>query len=192
MKNRKATKISVTEQKKEKIMSENFNNENQNENYTTPEQKPNWTDGNQNTLKFLAMCLSALLGGFLAIFALGGIMSLEDKKMQERHPFKTSKYNYNKVAYDNYMKTFEDDFDKEFQRNIDYMNQKQHMPRPHKMPKTLRFEQNSDNYKLYINLRKFNNDEKNIKLTIKPNSIKIDGKAETKKEKSQLQHAKTM
>ena len=168
-------------------MSDNMNDSNTN-NYQPTENRGNWTDGNCNTLRFLANCLSAFLGGFLAIFALGGILTHGHKNL---HKVQNIPYtNYQQEA--NFTSSFfnEKDFrniEREINKDFELLSPRPAMPFPFtpKMDKIVSFEENPNNYKIYINLKKFNNDEKNININIKNHSIKIDGKISSKDENSQ-------
>ena len=46
-------------------------------------------------------------------------------------------------------------------------------------------EENNDNYKITIDLKQFHDDEKNVMVDVKPNYVKISGKASVKTEKEQ-------
>lgn len=162
-------------------MTNDMNTENNNE-YKTPDNKPSWTDGSSNTLKFLAMCLSAFLGGFLAIFALGGVLSLGHKnlhKIQHQKHYTQEQYKADRI-FDEEFKKMQSQLDKEFELYSP------RPPMPITMPKALQkvvqLEENPNNYKVYIDLKKFDNNEKNVNVTVKTHSIKIDGKTATKDE----------
>ncbi len=165
-------------------MTDNFNEENK-----EPEKKSHWTKGNDKTLKFIAVCLCAFLGGFVAVLALGGIMTIPHKNapmpphpfdapappMHHRHhhhPAPPAKHAQAPVFLE------EDDF-------FVIPQPKQPVP-PHKKVKGIvNIDETPQHYKVFIDLKNFNNDEKNVSVTVKPHLIKISGKAEVKKGKEQ-------
>lgn len=142
-------------------MTDNFNEENK-----EPETKPHWSAGSDKTLKFLAVCLSAFLGGFLAVFAMSGILAISHKSAHKPyHPMPpVAPIN---LADERFFEGMNDDFE--------IPDSKPPMPVPNKMQRIVNIEETPDSYKVYVNLKKFNNDEKNIKVNVKPHSIKISG-----------------
>lgn len=162
-------------------MTDNFNEENK-----EPETKPHWSAGSDKTLKFLAVCLSAFLGGFLAVFALSGIMALSHKKAHNLHrPLPPAAP----------VRSADDIFwGREIDDDFEIPAPKPPVPVPNKMNRIVNIEETPDSYKVYVNLKKFNNDEKNINVQVKPHSIKISGKANVnnKTEQSSFSYSQEM
>ncbi len=129
-----------------------------------------WNDGNSKTLKLIAICLSAFLGGFIAIFTLSALLSAA---------YKPILYHITPPSIPKeYMKELDDILENDF----DFLK-----PPRTKLPTQpiVNVEENAQNYKLYINLKKFDNNENNLKIEAKPYLIKITGKADIKKENEQ-------
>lgn len=157
-------------------MSDNFNEENNNQ-----EPKKHWMDGNDKTLKFLTVCLCAFLGGFLAVLTLSCFMTLSHKHARPFRPMNPAARE-NTVIADEIFNDMRADFD---------------VPpaMPPKRPlanRIVRVEENADAYKIYIDLKKFNNDENNVKIDIKPQFVKISGNSEIndKNEQSSFSYVK--
>lgn len=159
-------------------MSENFNNEENQNNSEHSEKKEKkyelpWHNGNGKTLKFLAICLSAFLGGFAGILALGGIYTVSHKNPQLYRPLPPvmdSRVVMPDEIFDDMRPDMDDDTNMAATKP----------PVPVRMHQTVSVEENLENYKIYIDLRRFNNNDKNINLLIKPHTVKITGKAEIK------------
>lgn len=144
-------------------MTDNFNDENKDLHH-----KPHWTDGNNKTLKFFAICLSAFLGGFLAVFAVSGIMMLTDQNQTPHYRPMPPVMPIN-LTDEKFFDNINDDFE--------LPDEKPPIPPQHKPKHIVNVEETPNSYKVYINLRKFNNDEKNINVNVKPHSIKVSGNA---------------
>lgn len=157
--------------------------ENMNENPVENKEQTKWNDGNKKTLKFMALCASAFLGGFAAIFALSSIMTLAHRP----HPPKPVA----PLAIDR-IYIPEEFFDEDTAPNFE-------PPRPvppkahpvHKKP-IVKVLETEDELKIKIDLKRFNDNENNLKVDIKPNKIKISGVAEikTKDEQSSFSYLK--
>ncbi len=160
-------------------MTENFNEE-----HHEQEIKPHWTEGNNKTLKFLAVCLSAFLGGFLAVFALSGIIAIAHKNA---HPFYPPMPPIS-INFD------EDKFFSRMNEEFDIPAAKPVLPDTDRVNRIVNIEETPDSYKVYVNLKKFNNDEKNIDVKVKPHSIKISGnaKVDNKNEQSSFSYAQEL
>lgn len=152
-------------------MSEDFKQENNNE---QDDHKLPWHNGNKKTLKFLAICLSAFLGGLVGMMILGSVFTLAHKNAKLYRPEPPKMDNMMFMPRD-----FFEDFEAE---NSEIQKDLQIPPKP-PIPRGKRIvtlEENAESYRLYIDLNRFNNDEDNVKLTIKPREIKINGNSNVK------------
>lgn len=162
-------------------MSNEFNEENAQQ----IEHKKNWNNGNEQTLKFLAICLSAFLGGFIATC----LMTCLIYKSIVHNPF-VPKY-YTPIKYNSEFKNMEKNANKmmdEMEKNFNKMSRNLDIETPF-LPVVhsnfpVKIEELQDEYKAIIDLQSFNNDAKNLNIDIKPHSIKISSKTNSKKENS--------
>lgn len=149
-------------------MTENMNEQNKHE----------LTDGNAKTLKFLTVCLCAFLGGLAGIYFINKTAPIAPQygfpyEMQRQHH--RGMHDFNMAP---------DDFRNPPEFNPDFQNKKPIAKAPF-INSVANLEEMPDSYKLYVNLRRFNNDEKNVKVDITKHSIKINGKFDSNKKGEQ-------
>ena len=155
-----------------------------NENNNYPEQNPNnemkktsWTDGNSEMIRMLTVALSSFLGAFLAIALLG-------KTLFKDVPPPPPQYIHNEAQRPIKIYDAEEMF-KEINRDFELMSPKFITPISTPKIQVVKLEETKDSYKLTIDLKQFHDNEKNVKIDVKPNSIKISGKSAMKTENAQ-------
>ena len=163
-------------------MTDNFNNNEYSEqNPSNSSRKNSWTDGNSEMIRMLSIALSSFLGAFLAMALLGRMIFQDNmipKTLNQPADVKMSSSN-NMSSFD------EDEMFREINRDFELMAPK--FITPIAVPKfhVVKLEENSDNYKVIIDLKQFHDNEKNVVVDVKPNSVKISGKAAMKSENAQ-------
>ncbi len=163
-------------------MTENYEN-----NYTEQTQeikttKPSWADGNSEILKFLTIALSSFLGTFMALILLGKAL-LTPTHLIPPHP-----HHIKHMKNNHYQETniFDDEeLFKDINKDFELMTPKMFAPITTPKFHIVNIEENNDNYKITIDLKQFHDDEKNVMVDVKPNYVKISGKASVKTEKEQ-------
>lgn len=171
-------------------MNDNMNNENEyeteKESLNSPE-KSSWVEGSGNTLKFLTICLSAFLGGFLAIFALSGIMYYGHSKSYSSNPnpFSTQSVAFDEFFVEKEMEKVASKLTKDFFKVSPEQMEGAYESKPRNFQPVVDFQEIQGAYKVIVNLKNFNNDEKNLKLDISSDEFEIDGKYSVNSEKGQ-------
>ena len=156
------------------------NNENNNYSEQNPNnemKKTSWTDGNKETLKLLAIALSSFLGSFLAIALMG-------KLLFRNTPPSPPPQIYSEAQRPIKVYDAEEIF-QELNKDFELMSPKFITPISTTKTHILKIEETKDSYKLTIDLKQFHDNEKNVKIDVKPNSIKISGKSAMKTENAQ-------
>ncbi len=128
---------------------------------------------NKKWIKYLLICLSAFLGAYLAVYYI-----VDQVRHEYYSPF---------MRFDNLDKVFReqekafDDFEKTTMNfNVEMLG---------KTPVDIETIKNDDVYKVIIDLKGFNNDEKNIKLDIKQDRLSISGESLKKDKNSQSEYS---
>ena len=138
--------------------------------------KRDWAEGNIKTIKFLTVCLCAFLGGLAGVYIVDKTVPITPRHRfphEIQRPHFAERYDFNDMqsALEN-PPEFNPEFNREFKG-------KKPIAKAPFGNSTANLEELPDAYKLYINLRRFNNDEKNVKVDITKHSIKISGKFES-------------
>ena len=166
-------------------MTENYDNNNysnQNSNYNR--EKGSWTDGNSEMIKFLTTALSAFLGAFLAIALLGRAMLVPATPQMSYPATMKTKQMHNESQYQSTVLN-DDELFNQINKDFELMNNRMFTPITTPKFNIVKFEENSDNYKITIDLKQFHDDEKNVIVEVKPNYVKISGKAAVKTKNQQ-------
>lgn len=128
---------------------------------------------NKKWIKYVLICLSAFLGAYLAVYYI-----VDQVRHEYYSPF---------MRFDNLDKVFReqekafDDFEKTTMNfNVEMLG---------KTPVNIETIKNDDVYKVIIDLKEFNNDEKNIKLDVKQDRLSISGESLKKDKNSQSEYS---
>lgn len=182
------------------MTEENNNQEIQPQN----EEKRHWTAGSEQTLKWLLIWAAAFLGGFLAVMLVNTYTPFNQQLPPPRHHWEDEPFSYERFSAENDFRELHPEFE-----HGNFEHKKHNGERPGKNKKYLpnanpighapfysvaNIEELPDKYKITVNLRKFNNDEKNVKVDIKPHLIKISGNVvtNTKEEQSSFSYSKSL
>ena len=188
------------------MTEENNNQEINVENTETTEKKKHWTAGNEETLKWVLIWFAAFLGGFFAVMVFNTCIPCGKfmpppppyhhmgRHFQPEHFMPDAEFDVMHEKFKN--KDFEG---KRFDNRKRNVNDKKQLPNANPIGRpsfnsVVNIEELPDKYKIIINLRRFNNDEKNVKVDIKAHSIKISGNAvnNTEEEQSSFSYSKTL
>ena len=189
-----------------KTMTEENNNQEINTDNPEKTNKKGWTDGNEETLKCVLVWAAAFLGGFFAVMLTKACCMPFDRTMppppfyEMDAPFHHHKHFMPEGSFEAINENFEiKDFEKgNFDKKFEGKMAKKKLPNANPIGHppfnpVVNMEEMPDKYKITVNLRRFNNDEKNIKIDIKSHSVKISGTANTntKEEQSSFSYSKS-
>ena len=152
-------------------MSEENNTQNESQsNNTKPEENKKTLQDNWK--KYLLITFGAFVGAFLAVYVVA------DMALEKHFFYMTRPAFYDLRDIDELIKD-EDDTMK------DFMNYHQ-APNPFvSEPVKIQTVQEDDFYKIIMDLKAFNGDDKNITIKAKPHSVKIEGKYDSKTKNAQ-------